>query len=110
MCSDAGAERAAQADLGAALEHRDDHHVGDPDAADQQRHRAEAEEHRGERALRVRARLQRVGGTADLRLFGVLRVGGRGQQRGGFAHPFGVGAHVQRARVRVVPNRRAATG
>ena len=29
-----GAERAAQANLRAALEHRDDHHVGDPDAAD----------------------------------------------------------------------------
>ncbi len=39
-----GAERAAQADLAAALEDRDDHDVGDADAADEQGHRAEPEE------------------------------------------------------------------
>ena len=39
-----GAERAAQADLGAAFEDGDDHDVGDADAADEQGDRAEAEE------------------------------------------------------------------
>jgi hypothetical protein len=45
LCGDVsagGAERGAQADLGAALEHGDDHHVDDPDAADEQRDSAEA--------------------------------------------------------------------
>ena len=45
------AEGAAQADLRAALEHGDDHDVGDADAADEQGHRAEAEEERGERVV-----------------------------------------------------------
>jgi hypothetical protein len=36
-----GAEGAAQADLGAAFQHRDDHDVGDADPADEQRHGAE---------------------------------------------------------------------
>src|SRR5258708_33141615 len=48
-----GAERPAQPDLGATLEDGDDHDVGDPDRADQQRDRAEAEEQGVERALGV---------------------------------------------------------
>ena len=43
------AERPSQADLGSALEHRHQHHVGDAEAADEQRHRPKAEEQRGER-------------------------------------------------------------
>jgi hypothetical protein len=39
-----GAEAAAEADLGAALEHANKHDVGDADRADQQRDGAEAEE------------------------------------------------------------------
>ena len=85
----ARSERAPQADLRAALEHGDDHHVRDPHAAHQQRDGAQAQEHGGERALGVGARLQRGGGAADGRVFGVLRVGGRGQQRVRFAHAFG---------------------
>src|SRR5262249_42973430 len=46
-----GAEGTAQADLGAAFQDGDDHDVGDPDAADQQGHRAEAEEQAVERAF-----------------------------------------------------------
>ena len=49
------AEGAAQADLGAALEDGDHHDVGDADAADQQRDRAEAEEQGGGRGWRPRA-------------------------------------------------------
>ena len=58
------AERAAQADLRPALQHRDDHRVGDADAADQQRDRAEAEEQPGQRVVgRRRARrARRTGG------------------------------------------------
>jgi len=48
-----GAERPAQPDLGATLEDGDDHDVGDPDRADQQRDRAEAEEQGVEGALGV---------------------------------------------------------
>src|SRR5262245_32218457 len=45
------AQRAPQADLAAALQHPDDHHVGDPDPADQQRDRAKAQQQRVQRAL-----------------------------------------------------------
>ena len=38
------AEGAAEADLRAAFQHRDDHDVGDADGADDQGHDAEAEE------------------------------------------------------------------
>ena len=48
-----GAQRPAQPDLGAAFQHRDDHDVGHPDRADQQRDRAQSEEQGVERALRV---------------------------------------------------------
>ena len=48
-----GAQRPAQPDLGAALEDRDDHDVGDPDRADQQRDRAQAEEQGVQGALGV---------------------------------------------------------
>jgi signal transduction histidine kinase len=47
------AQRAAQADLGAAFQHGDDHDVGDADGPDEQGHRAEAEEQAVERALGV---------------------------------------------------------
>ena len=43
-------DRRAQPDLGAALEHRDDHDVGHPDRADQQRDRAQPEKQGVERA------------------------------------------------------------
>ena len=49
------AEGPPHADLAAPLEHRDHHHVGDADAADEQRHRAEAEQQRGERLVGGRA-------------------------------------------------------
>ena len=54
------AERAAQADLAAALEHRDHHDVRDPDRADQQRHGAEPQQQRRELALGGGARLEHV--------------------------------------------------
>ena len=47
-------KRAPEADLRAALDHADDHHVRDADAADEQRDRAEAEQQRRERRLRRR--------------------------------------------------------
>ena len=48
-----GAQRAAQPDFLAALQHRDDHDVGHADRADQQRDRAQAEEQGVEGAGRV---------------------------------------------------------
>ena len=59
-----GAERAAQPDLGAALEHGDEHDVGDADGADEQGDGAEAEEQAVERALGGGAGDERVGGLA----------------------------------------------
>jgi hypothetical protein len=57
------AEGAAEADLGAALEHRDDHDVGDADGADDQGHDAEAEEEAVERSGRGGAGGEGVGGA-----------------------------------------------
>ncbi len=48
------AECSAQADLGASFDDGDDHHVGDADAADEQRDPAESEEQRRERGARRR--------------------------------------------------------
>ena len=66
------AERPAQPDLGAPLEHGDDHRVRDPDPADEQRDRAEAEEERVNALGRGRARLERVGRPGDVDLLGLL--------------------------------------
>ena len=55
-----GAERAAQADFTAALEHRDHHDVRDPDRADQQRDGAQAEQQCRELALGGGTRLEHV--------------------------------------------------
>ena len=81
-----GAQRPAQPDLGAALEHGDDHDVGHPDRADQQRDRAEAEEQGVERAAGVGLGGERGRGLGDVDLAGVFRVGLRAEQavhRGG---------------------------
>ena len=75
-----GAQRAAQPDLGAALQHGDDHDVGHPDRADQQRDRAQAEEQGVERALGVGPGGERVRGLGDVDLAGVFRVGLRAEQ------------------------------
>jgi Histidine kinase-, DNA gyrase B-, and HSP90-like ATPase len=56
-----GAERPPQPDLPPPFEYRDDHGVGDADAADEQRDPGQAEEQRGERVLRVDLRCQRAG-------------------------------------------------
>ena len=47
-----GADRAAHADLPRALAHRDQHHVGDADAADQQADGGDGGHQLGERRLR----------------------------------------------------------
>ena len=76
-----GAERAAQSDLGAALEDADEHDVGDADGADEQRDGAEAEEETVERALRVGAGGERGGGLADVDLVRRFGVGGGAEHR-----------------------------
>jgi len=68
-----GAQRAAQPDLRAAFQHRDDHDVGHPDRADQQRDRAQAEEQGVERALGVGPGGERVRGLGDVDLAGAFR-------------------------------------
>src|SRR5580658_1960680 len=75
-----GAQCPAQSDLMAAVEHRDDHDVGHPDRADQQRDRAQAEEQGVERALGVGLGGERVRGLGDGDLAGVFRVGLRAEQ------------------------------
>jgi hypothetical protein len=75
-----GAQGAAQPDLLAAFQHGDDHDVGDPDGADQQRDRAEAEEQGVERALGVSCGGERVRGPGDVDLVGVFRAGLRAEQ------------------------------
>ena len=77
------AERAAQPDLGAALEDADQHDVGDADGADEERDGAESEEEAVERALRFGAGGERGGGLADVDLVRRLRVGGGGEHATG---------------------------
>src|SRR4029453_15345899 len=105
-----GAQGAAQADLGAALQHADDHDVGDADPTDQQRHPAKPQQQRVERALGGGLGGQRVGGAGDLDLVGVLGVGGGRQHP---LHPgdlVGVGAHVDGAGRAVVAEQRLGGG
>ena len=92
------AEGAAQADLRAAFEHRDDHDVGDADGAHDQGHDAEPEEEAVERPGRGGAGGEHVGGLADVDLVGCLGVGGRREQRLHRGLVAGGGAHVDRAR------------
>ena len=70
----AGAERAAQADLADALEHRDERDVGDADRADEQRHAAEQQEQRVEVVLDRAAQLARVRRRGDLEQARVARA------------------------------------
>ena len=70
-----GAQGAAQPDLGAAFQDGDDHDVGDPDRADQQRDRAQAEEQGVEGALGVGLGGERVRRLGDVDLVRVFRVG-----------------------------------
>ena len=96
-----GSERPTQPDLGAPFEDRNHHDAGDPNAADEQRDRAEPEEQRGERALGASLGLERVGGPADLDLFGMLWVRGRRDEVPDGTEPRVVGADVRARRVRI---------
>ena len=93
-----GAQRAAQPDFLAALQHRDDHDVGHADRADQQRDRAQAEEQGVERAGGVGLRRQRLRRLGDVDLVRVLRVGLRGEQ---VVNPGGGGRGVDGADVKL---------
>ncbi len=68
-----GAQRAAQADLGAAFEDRDDHDVGDAYRTDKQRDGTETQEQAVERALRVGPGDQSSRGLAHVDLVGRSR-------------------------------------
>jgi hypothetical protein len=70
----ARAERAAQADLADALEHRDERHVGDPDRAHEERHAAEEQEERVEVVLHRAAQVTRIRRGGDLQQAGVRRA------------------------------------
>ena len=69
------ADRSPHADLGPAFEHRDHHHVGDADPADQQRDATECQQQRTQPAVDGGAGLQRIGRTRDLDLVRRRRVG-----------------------------------
>ena len=101
-----GAERAAQPDLAAALEHRDHHDVGDPDAADPRRYAAEREEQPGERAPRGRPRRQDAGRRAQPHALRAGRV--RGEPEHVADRPHLVRKNAQVKLGRVAAERRAA--
>src|SRR5262249_53861175 len=88
------AQRAAQPDLGAAFEDGDDHDVGHPDGADEQRDRAEAEEQAVEGAFGVGLGDEGGGWLGDGDLAGVFRVGGGREQGLDGGDLAGVGAQV----------------
>ena len=67
-----GAEGAAQPDLGASFEDRDDHDVGHPDRSDEEGHGAEAQEEAVEGALGVGLGDEGGRGLGDVDLAGVL--------------------------------------
>src|SRR6266487_4186826 len=94
-----GAQGAAQADFGAALEYRDNHDVGHPHRAHEQGDRAQAKEQAAEGVLRVGLGDQRCGGLAHADLVGGLGVGGDGQQLLDGIDLAGAGANVDGARV-----------
>ena len=75
-----GAERAAQADLAAALEHEMTMMFAIPIAPTSSATAPSPSEQGGELALGGGARLERVRGPADLDAVRVLGVGGRGEQ------------------------------
>jgi len=77
-----GAERPAQPDLRPALEHGDDHHVGDTETAGQDGNGAQAEEQGGLRVLYRDPGGERIRRAADLYLFRVIRPC-RGREQGG---------------------------
>src|SRR6516165_5720099 len=95
------AEGTPEADLGPALQDRDDHDVGDSDAPDQQRHRAEAEEQAVERALGRGAGDQRGRGATDLDAAGGFGVGGGGEDLLDGGDLVGGRAHVDGGRMPV---------
>ena len=70
------AESSSQSDLASPFNYRDHHHVGDADAANQQRHGAEAEEEGGQRIIGRRLGLEHLRST-HTDLLGVLWVSGR---------------------------------
>src|SRR5260370_28753227 len=61
-----GAQRPAQPDLGAAFQDGDDHDVGHPDRADQQRDRAQSQEQGGQCALGLAPGGEHVPGPGDV--------------------------------------------
>ena len=69
-----GAESSPQSDLGPALQDRYEHHVGDADAPDQERHTAQSQEEL--QTLRANRQLggKRVGRPVDLHLLRVRRI------------------------------------
>jgi hypothetical protein len=73
--SPGSAQRAPQPDLLPPFQHRDDHDVGHPDRADQQRDRSQTEEQRVERAGRVGLSRQRAGGLGHVDPAGVGWIG-----------------------------------
>ena len=96
-----GPKRAAQPDLGAALEDRDDHDVGHPDRPDEERHGAETQEEAVEGTLGVGSGDEGGRGLGDVDLAGVLRVGGGTEQVVDGVDVGGLGAHVDGGRVAV---------
>src|SRR5207247_254969 len=82
LCTDlrlGSAECTAQPDLGAPLEHADQHDVGDADSTDEERDGAKAEEEAVESTLGVGARGEGGGGLAHVDLVGRLGVRGRAE-------------------------------
>ena len=91
-------QRTPQADLRAALEHRDHHHVGDADAADDQRHRAQSEQQPAQSLVDTRPRLERIGRARHVDLVRRRRVDRPSEHAPGALQLIGVDAQVDAGR------------
>ena len=100
MCMRRAPERPPHADLAAALEHGDHHHVGDPDAADDEGHGPEREQQVAQRRVGGGPRLEGVRRPRHVDLVRRLRVGSTGEHGAHGLDLVGRGAHEQRRRRR----------
>ena len=103
-------ERPPQSDLASPFEHRDDHHVGDPDAAHQEGDGSESEQQVLQVLVDLRSGFERIGRPRDLDLVGITRVDRARQDTPHVFHEVGAGSQVDRGRHDLGPQKLLGSG